>query len=56
MIPDVSAGGSAGRAGVVPGIMVGVVVAAVGLDKAVLLSSAADSDAATAPACGGTNV
>ena len=56
MMPDVSAGGSAGRTGVVVGFVPGVVVAAVGLDRAVLLSSAADSDAAAAPACGGTNV
>ena len=43
MIPDVSVGGSAGRAGVVvkvvaelvSGVMAGVDVAAVGLDKAV---------------------
>ena len=60
MMPDASAGGSAGKAGfvagVVPGVMAGVVVAAVGLDKAVWLSSAAGSDAAAAPACGGTNV
>ena len=35
MMPDVSAGGSVGRADVVPGVMAGVVVAAVGLDGAV---------------------
>ena len=43
MMPDVSAGGSVGRAGVVadvvasvvPGVMAGVVVAAIGLDRAV---------------------
>ena len=60
MMPDVSAGGSAGRAGVVAGlvsgVMVGVIAAAVELDRAVWLSSAAGNDAAAAPACGRTNV
>ena len=35
MMPDVSVGGSAVRAGVVAGVTAGVVVVAVGLDRAV---------------------
>ena len=35
MMPVASAGGSAGKAGVMLGVMAGVFVAAVGLDKAV---------------------
>ena len=60
MMPDVSVGGPAGRAdvvaGVLPGVMAGVIIVAVGLDRAVRLSSAVGSDEAAAPACGGTNV